>query len=83
MAYFGGIFFSNMGGGGGQNYFHSGFCGFKSTFPAFQLGVYPCWLAFLSVGGGMMRCLSCGHAPSCRGARAELSRAWQTSISGF
>ena len=22
MAYFGGIFFANMGGGGGQNYFH-------------------------------------------------------------
>ena len=23
MAYFGGIFFANMGGGGGQNYFHT------------------------------------------------------------
>ena len=24
MAYFGGIFFANMGGGGGHNYFHMG-----------------------------------------------------------
>ena len=30
MAYFGGIFFANLGGGpggGGQNYFHLSFCG--------------------------------------------------------
>ena len=40
MTYFGGILFANMGGGGGQSYFH---CSSSVTFDG-QVRVYTKWL---------------------------------------
>ena len=54
MAYFGGIFFANMGGGGGQNYFHPPFS------VSYVLCFFPSslWLALCACTAELLRCPS-------------------------